>query len=59
MIIIIPLIKSSVFLLTHIGHPDLLVPPENTIVRIGSLSCSFLANPNDGIIQWQCRNGKM
>ena len=35
------------------------MPPENTIVRVGStasLSCSFLANPNDGSVQWQWRD---
>ena len=39
-----------------IGSPVLLVPPENTIVRVGNtanLSCSYLANPNDGTIHWK------
>ena len=43
-----------------IGPPVLLVPPQNTVVQVGNatrLSCLFLANPNDGRIHWQWRNG--
>lgn len=57
MVITIPLIKSSV--VPYLGPPVLLVSPENTIVKVGStasLSCSFLANPDDGTIHWQWRD---
>ena len=44
----------------HVGPPIFLVPPQNTVVQIGypgNLSCSFLANPNDGGALWQQKNG--
>ena len=44
----------------YIGPPVFLVPPQNAVVQIGypaNLSCSFLANPNDGGTVWQRRNG--
>ena len=43
-----------------VGPPILLVPPQNTVVQVGStakLSCLFLAHPNDGGTYWQRRNG--
>lgn len=42
------------------GPPILLVGPQNTIVKVGSavsLSCSFLAKPNDGGVRWKRKNG--
>ena len=49
-------------LIHYVGHPVLLVPPENTKVNIGNtarLFCLFLANPNDGAIHWQWKGGNL
>ena len=48
------------YICIYVGPPILLVPPQNTVVQVGStakLSCLFLAHPNDGGIYWQKRYG--